>query len=114
MQFAQCEPEGNGLWQLCGLLRGRGGTEIEALAGHEPGAPVTLLDDRLVPLPANPYPALAKLLRKHELEVDQMFGQDDGTGAQQISDAPSSPTKSPAKASKAIAITKIDFFMFFP
>lgn len=52
-------------------------------------------------LPANPYPALAKLLRKHELEVDQMFGQDDGTGAQQISDARSSPTKSPAKASKA-------------
>jgi hypothetical protein len=56
VQFAQCEPEGNGIWQLCGLLRGRGGTEIEALAGHEPGAPVTLLDDRLVPLPANPYP----------------------------------------------------------
>ena len=30
VQFAQCQLEGNGIWQLCGLLRGRGGTEIEA------------------------------------------------------------------------------------
>jgi hypothetical protein len=52
VQFAQAQPVGDGVWELTGLLRGRGGTEIEALAGHMPGTLVTLLDDRLVELPA--------------------------------------------------------------
>ena len=52
VQFAQAQPVGEGVWELTGLLRGRGGTEIEALAGHVPGTLVTLLDDRLVELPA--------------------------------------------------------------
>lgn len=52
VQFAHAQPVGDGVWKLTGLLRGRGGSEIEALAGHVPGAPVTLLDDRLVELPA--------------------------------------------------------------
>lgn len=37
-------------WQLSSLLRGRGGTEHFALAGHAIGASVVLLDDTLVPL----------------------------------------------------------------
>ena len=52
VQFAQAQPVGEGVWELTGLLRGRGGNEIEALAGHVPGTLVTLLDDRLVELPA--------------------------------------------------------------
>ncbi|MBO6767073.1 MAG: phage tail protein [Erythrobacter sp.] len=52
-QFAHAEPEGHGRWRLTGLLRGRGGTEVEALAGHMPGTPVTLIDDRLFALPAD-------------------------------------------------------------
>ena len=49
-QFQHAEPLGKGRWRLSSLLRGRGGTEREALAGHPPGAPVVLLDDSLVPL----------------------------------------------------------------
>jgi len=56
IQFVQCEAEGNGIWLLTGLLRGRGGTEIEALAGHAEGTPVTLLDDRLIALAAENDP----------------------------------------------------------
>ena len=44
IQFALAEPIGEGRWRLTGLLRGRGGTEIEALAGHDAGTPITLLD----------------------------------------------------------------------
>lgn len=51
LQFAQAEAAGGGMWRLTGLLRGRGGTEIEALAGHAPATPVTLLDQRLMELP---------------------------------------------------------------
>lgn len=50
VQFAEAIPLGAGGWKLAGLLRGRGGTEREAGMGHGSGAPVTLLDDRLVPL----------------------------------------------------------------
>lgn len=52
IQFAMAQPEGGGIWRLGGLLRGRGGTEREALAGHAAGTPATLLDDRLLALPA--------------------------------------------------------------
>ncbi len=60
IQFARCEPEGSGIWRLSGLLRGRGGTEIEAMAGHAQGTPATLLDDRLVQLPADLDPGGAE------------------------------------------------------
>ncbi len=48
LQFAHVEPLGNGRWEISGLLRGRGGTEAAAGAGHAPGTQVTLLDDRLL------------------------------------------------------------------
>ncbi len=51
LQFAAAEPLGYGLWSLKGLLRGRGGTEAEAMKGHRAGTPATLLDDRLLELP---------------------------------------------------------------
>lgn len=51
MQFARADALGAGRWRLSGLLRGRGGTEAEAAAGHPPGTAVTLLDDRLLAVP---------------------------------------------------------------
>ena len=51
VQFAQARPLDEMRWQLTGLLRGRGGTEAAALAGHAAGTQAVLLDDRLVPLP---------------------------------------------------------------
>ena len=54
VQFARAEALGEGQWILSGLLRGRGGTEIEAAAGHEAGTEATLLDERLVALSDNP------------------------------------------------------------
>lgn len=50
LQFALAEQAGPMQWRLSGLLRGRGGTESAALAGHAPGTGVVLLDESLVPL----------------------------------------------------------------
>ena len=58
VQFAAVAPLGNGMWRLLGMLRGRGGTEGAALAGHSSGAPFILLDERLTSLdPARTTPA---------------------------------------------------------
>ncbi len=63
VQFAVPVPLGGGQWRLEGLLRGRGGTEAAAMAGHSGGALAVLLDERLVSLdPAlasNADPAIA-------------------------------------------------------
>ncbi|WP_374406929.1 phage tail protein [Pelagerythrobacter sp.] len=50
VQFARAERVAPQIWRLSGLLRGRGGTEAAAQAGHPLGTAVTLLDDSLVPL----------------------------------------------------------------
>jgi len=50
LQFRDAVEPSPGEWILTGLLRGRGGTEGAALAGHGVGASVILLDERLVPL----------------------------------------------------------------
>lgn len=50
LQFAQAVPLGEGRWRLAGLLRGRAGTEQYALAGHDAGTLVTMIDDRLTAL----------------------------------------------------------------
>lgn len=57
VQFAAAEPMGDGQWLLTGLLRGRGGTEPEAMAGHTSGVGVTLLDENLVALPGEGTPS---------------------------------------------------------
>ncbi|KPL68942.1 hypothetical protein SZ64_13030 [Erythrobacter sp. SG61-1L] len=44
IQFATATALGAGRWRLAGLLRGRGGTEDAAQAGHPAGAPFVLLD----------------------------------------------------------------------
>ncbi|WP_338467039.1 phage tail protein [Novosphingobium sp. ZN18A2] len=49
VQFARCEPLGDGCFALSGLLRGRGGTEW-AIGNHQSGDPFVLLDNALVPL----------------------------------------------------------------
>lgn len=50
VQFMEAFPLGEGRWRLSGLLRGRGATEAEALAGHAAGTRVVLLDERLLVL----------------------------------------------------------------
>lgn len=52
LQFAHARQFASGKWHLEGLLRGRGGTEPQAMAGHGAGANVALLDDRLTVLDA--------------------------------------------------------------
>ncbi|MDC0887375.1 phage tail protein [Altererythrobacter sp.] len=47
LQFARAEQRDSTSWRLSGLLRGRGGTENIAQAGHVAGAAFVLLDDRL-------------------------------------------------------------------
>jgi hypothetical protein len=53
IQFAQATHVGGGRWQLQGLLRGRGGTESFAQAGHPTGTPFALLDGAPVALDPN-------------------------------------------------------------
>ena len=55
LQFAGASPLGEGIWRLTGLLRGRGGSEAEAQAGHAAGARFVLLDNRLVALGADDF-----------------------------------------------------------
>ncbi|GMN02277.1 phage tail protein [Erythrobacter sp. MTPC3] len=50
IQFLKAEKQTATLWKLSGLLRGRGGTEDLAAAGHAPGAPVVLIDESLTVL----------------------------------------------------------------
>ena len=59
VQFLRAEPLGEGGWRLSGLLRGRGGTEAEALRGHPALTSVVLIDDALVPLDPLLVPPLA-------------------------------------------------------
>ncbi len=47
LQYAAALPLGGGVWELNGLLRGRGGTELAAQTTHVAGAEFTLIDDRL-------------------------------------------------------------------
>lgn len=50
VQFSDPLPLGNGRWRLHGLLRGRGGTEHLAQAGHPTGTTAVLLDELLIPV----------------------------------------------------------------
>ena len=50
LQFALAEALSDTRWRLSGLLRGRGGTEGQAFAGHATGTPFALIDDRLTRL----------------------------------------------------------------
>ncbi len=60
LQFRVAQPLGAGRWRLTGLLRGRGGTEPAAFAGHPAQTCAVLLDDALVtldPLLVPPLPS---------------------------------------------------------
>lgn len=59
VQFLRAEPLGEGRWRLTGLLRGRGGTESEAVLGHNAQTPAILIDDNLVPIDSQLVPPLA-------------------------------------------------------
>jgi len=52
IQFARAERLTASRWRLSGLLRGRAGTEPEALRGHQPGESFVLLNEALVALDA--------------------------------------------------------------
>ena len=53
VQFAQVLQLTETRWRIRGLLRGRGGSEIAAKAGHAPGSPFVLLDGAPVALDAS-------------------------------------------------------------
>lgn len=57
LQFGRAVQLGEARWRLHGLLRGRGGTEAAALAGHPAGAAFVLLDDSPLALDGNRLPA---------------------------------------------------------
>lgn len=50
LQFLISERTDERRWRLSGLLRGRAGTDVAAVAGHQPGASVILADGPLVSL----------------------------------------------------------------
>ena len=63
LQFAEAMPLGGSLWRLRGLLRGRGGTEEVAKAGHAVGTPFIMLDGQPLAIePAKLGPAGATSL----------------------------------------------------
>lgn len=50
IQYLTGEQTGPRSWRLCGLLRGRAGTEAEAGLGHAAGTDVVLIDETLISL----------------------------------------------------------------
>ncbi|MEM9501974.1 MAG: phage tail protein [Pseudomonadota bacterium] len=50
LQFLDAQPQGDGMWLLQGLLRGRAGTEDFASEIHYAGLSCALLDDRITPI----------------------------------------------------------------
>ena len=50
LQFQRAIPLGAARWRLCGLLRGRAGTEWPAQIEHPPQTPVILLNEYLTPI----------------------------------------------------------------
>jgi len=59
LQFMYAEARDAGRWRVTGLLRGRAGTEPEAMAGHGAGETCVLLDDRLTSLDPDFVPSEA-------------------------------------------------------
>ncbi len=74
VQFARADQTGPFSWRLTGLLRGRGGTEAAALAGHPENTEAVLIDQALVALdpalvPIDPATILAAIGRKDGVPV---------------------------------------------
>jgi len=66
LQFALAEQTGPSRWRLTGLLRGRGGTEPAALAGHPAATGVVLVDETIMALdplliPSHPATTIAAI-----------------------------------------------------
>lgn len=57
VQFADAVEMSPGEWLLSGLLRGRGGTEDAATAGHSAGTQITYLNDRIVSIDYEKLPS---------------------------------------------------------
>lgn len=88
LQFRDAvEPE-PGEWILTGLLRGRGGTEGAALEGHDAGASVILLDERLVALDAALVGAAETLAAIGQADAEPIFS---AIALRGISDRPPTP-----------------------
>jgi hypothetical protein len=74
VQFSAATPLGVGRWRLRGLLRGRGGTEAEARAGHGVGVRAVLLDERLLLLDAASFdPATERLAAIGLADAEPVF-----------------------------------------
>ena len=101
LQFLAAEEVSAGNWRLTGLLRGRGGTEDAALAGHPTGTSVTLLDDRLTALdpqqvPSDPATRIAAIGRG---DPQPVYAQLQNAG---LSRRPPSPVRSSVSSMAAI------------
>ena len=57
LQFLEAEQIGEKSWRLSGLLRGRGGTEQFAFAGHPIGSDIALINEAPIPLDPSIVPA---------------------------------------------------------
>ncbi|MEO1968849.1 MAG: phage tail protein [Sphingomonadaceae bacterium] len=74
VQFAHAEPVAAGQWRLTGLIRGRGGTELEAQTGCPAGSRVVLLDDALIVVDGAQFdPATARIAAIGAGDDDPVF-----------------------------------------
>ncbi|WFL78832.1 phage tail protein [Altererythrobacter arenosus] len=84
LQFLDARQISSRIWRLSGLLRGRGGTEHLAAAGHAAGTSAILLDNSLVPLdpaevPATPETRIAAIGLGDEAPVIANLAAGDAT-----------------------------------
>lgn len=61
IQFMAAHKVAASTWELAGILRGRGGSENAAMAGHPSGTPITLIDGNLVALDASDLGGAARI-----------------------------------------------------
>lgn len=93
LQFADAAQTGERLWTLQGLLRGRGGTEAAAFAGHAAGEAAILLDGRLARLDPTMVPG-TRIAAIGRGDAEPVFAELDNAGASLRPLAPVHPLSS--------------------
>ena len=83
IQFAEAEKIGTATWRLIGLLRGRGGTEVTAGAGHSSGSSVTLLDAALVQLDAAQLAGVTRIAAIGHADTTPVYANVENRGVTQ-------------------------------
>lgn len=95
IQFLDARQTGPRRWALTGLLRGRLGTEHAARLGHEAGAPMALLDERIISLEPEQVASVTRLAAIGSAEDDPVYAPIRARGTATAPPSPVHPRVTP-------------------